>query len=142
MGAVIGEQTDLAIAVSESDQLFAEQENAYGIGIGRRHFRRHQRRDPVLAHEVAHRRTGSDSGDQLVFFLLQHLFNSPTLWRPWPMRLPKTRMKLLRVKAPVTRWRPPLRKVSYYLYESALVPPRHASGVRRRARDPLPAVHP
>ncbi len=73
MRAGVGEQSDLAVGVAERDELLAEHEHADGIAIGGRQLFAEHGGQPVLAEEVAHRGAESDPGDELVFFLTEHL---------------------------------------------------------------------
>src|SRR5687767_14535156 len=71
MRAGIRHQTDIALAVAEADQLLAEEHYANRVA-GWLHLGGEHRGDPILPHQVAQRRAGSDSGDQLVVFLAEH----------------------------------------------------------------------
>ena len=71
--AVVLEQADLAVGIAEGDELFAEQHDAARVAVRLRQLAREQAWQPVLAHQLAHRRAGADATQQLVFFATQHL---------------------------------------------------------------------
>ena len=70
--AELVEESDAAVRVSKRHQVFAQELDAHGRTIGLRKLRREQRRDPVTAHGVSHRRSGTNAGDELVLFVCQH----------------------------------------------------------------------
>ena len=61
MRAVRAEQADLALRVAEGDQILAEQAHAKRRPVALGEFGGQQRRLPVLAQQVAHRRAGPDA---------------------------------------------------------------------------------
>ena len=66
MRAEFVEETDAALRVAERDEVFAEELDADGRTVGLGQFPREQRGHPVSAHGVAHRRAGTDAGQELV----------------------------------------------------------------------------
>lgn len=80
MWAMIAEEANPPGRVAERDEILPEEADPEGRPIRRRQLRREKGRKPVLAHEVAHRGTRSDAGQQLVIFLAQHrYFPTPRL---------------------------------------------------------------
>ena len=69
MRTVRGDEADDAVRIAKRDQVFAEQAHARGRTVAFGHFFREQRREPVAAEQVAHRRAGSDSGEAFVIGL-------------------------------------------------------------------------
>ena len=66
------QQTDAPFRIAESHEVLAKQSHPHGRPVGLRDLAGEQRRQPISAHGFAHRRSGSDAGDDLVFFLRQH----------------------------------------------------------------------
>src|SRR5262245_57214016 len=56
----------------EQHQIFAQQPDPHGRTIGARDMLRKGRRDPVAAHQRAHRRPWANPGQRLVFMLCKH----------------------------------------------------------------------
>src|SRR4029453_13203904 len=63
------------LRVAIGPQFLPEQLDANGWTIGLRQFPGERGGHPVSAHRLAHRSTGSGSGDQLIFFGAQHRFS-------------------------------------------------------------------
>src|SRR5258708_37103305 len=57
---------------AEGDQVLAHQAHASGFTVVLGYLAGHERWQPVLAHELAHRRTGADSAQKLVVLSRQH----------------------------------------------------------------------
>ncbi len=68
MRAELVDETDPALAVAKPEELFAEQLHPHRLAVGLGQFAGHQRRDPVAAQHLAHRRSWPDAGDQFVVF--------------------------------------------------------------------------
>jgi len=68
MGAELVQEPDPALCVAEGDEVFPEELDADGRTVGRRQLPGEERRDPVPAHGVAHRRVGPDLSQDLVVF--------------------------------------------------------------------------
>src|SRR5205823_1720286 len=85
VGAVVLNQADLARGVAVADQIFAEQPYAQWVAVRPRQFVGADRRQPVLAHEIAHRRAGANPTQVLVLRLAEHADNGrPSCWGvPW-----------------------------------------------------------
>src|SRR5439155_26191721 len=66
------DQADPALSVTKADQVLAEELDVHGRAIGLRQLPREQGRDPAPAHGGPHRRSGTNAGDELVFFVSQH----------------------------------------------------------------------
>ena len=66
--AVLVEQADAALAVAEHDEPLAHQLHAHRRIVGLGDVVRKARRDPVAAHQLAHRRAGPDAGEAVVVF--------------------------------------------------------------------------
>lgn len=84
MRAAMVHHADLARAVAEGDQLLAEQHQAERRAV-RGQFRRHAGRDPVLPHQLAHRRAGAGMDQDLAVALGRH-GRSLLMGRPSPGR--------------------------------------------------------
>ena len=65
MGAAVVHHAHATGRVPERDQLLAEQFQADRVAVGPQ-LRRQRRRDPVLAHQLAHGGAGPDPGEVLV----------------------------------------------------------------------------
>jgi len=72
MRAELVEESDAALRVTKGHQVFTQELDTHGRTIGFRQLRREQRRDPVSAHGVAHRRAGTNACDEFVFLVCQH----------------------------------------------------------------------
>ncbi len=68
MRAELVDEADPARAVAKPDELLAEQLDAHRRAIGLGHFAGQQCRDPIAPQHVAHLRSGTDTGYQLVVF--------------------------------------------------------------------------
>ncbi len=55
------DQADVAVRIAKGDQIFAQQADADRWAVGFGHFRTQERRLPVAAHQIAHRRSRADS---------------------------------------------------------------------------------
>jgi hypothetical protein len=66
MGAVVPKQADVARGVAERDEILAKHAHALGRPIRRGQLGRQERRQPVLAHQLAHRRPPPDAGQQRI----------------------------------------------------------------------------
>src|SRR6185437_3987632 len=71
---------DAARTVAPGDQLFAEQHQAHRLAVGLEVARR-DRRNPVPAHQLAHRRARPDAADEIVIGLRQHGGPLPRLFQ-------------------------------------------------------------
>jgi hypothetical protein len=67
------DDADLAGRGPEADQVLAEQAQAHWRAVGGGHLCGHERRDPVLAHEVAHEGSGTHLSESFVILLAQHV---------------------------------------------------------------------
>ena len=67
MGTIFVDEPDPAGAVAERDEILAQQPDAHRRAIGLGDLARQQGRNPIPPHRLAHRRPGSDPGQQLVF---------------------------------------------------------------------------
>ena len=72
MWAKLVDEADAALAIAKTDELLAEQLHADRWAIRFRQFAGHEGRNPIPPHHVAHRRTRSYPGHQLVLFACQH----------------------------------------------------------------------
>ena len=79
VGAGVVEQPRSPGAVAEGDEVLAQQPDAHRRAIGRGQLVRAHRWNPVLAHEVAHVRTGSDSTEDFVVLNAEHREKPPDL---------------------------------------------------------------
>src|SRR5205085_8308544 len=66
------DQADAAVAVAEGDEVFAEEAHPHRRAVGLGDLARQAGGNPIPPHRIAHRRPGSDAGDQLVFLRWQH----------------------------------------------------------------------
>src|SRR4029077_18544359 len=66
--AVFVEHADASFRVAEHDEILAEQPYALGRTVRLRDFLRQAGRDPVAAHDLAHRGIALDPAEQIVFF--------------------------------------------------------------------------
>ena len=66
--AIFVEHAEAALAVAEHDEILAEQPHLDRRAVGLRHFLRQAGRNPVAAHDLAHRRVAFDAAQQIVFF--------------------------------------------------------------------------
>ena len=76
MGAQLVEDPNPARGVAKRDQLLAEQLEAQGRAVGLGQLPGKERRHPVAAHHLAHRRAGAGPREELVLFLCQHVVAS------------------------------------------------------------------
>ena len=76
MGAEFVHQAEPALRVAKRDQPLAEQLHPHRRTVRPRQFLRHQRRDPVAAKQLAHRRAGAGAAHIFVLFVRDH-FGSP-----------------------------------------------------------------
>ena len=67
MGADVVNEADPALRVAEGDEVFAQQTYAERGTVLLGQVRGLQDGNPVLPHEAAHRRSGADAGEELVF---------------------------------------------------------------------------
>ena len=81
MGAIFIEDADAALAVAENDEVLAEQPHLDRRAVGLGDFLGQARRDPVAAHDLAHRRIAFDAAQQFVFFGGHH--RGVSLRRDW-----------------------------------------------------------
>ena len=65
MRAFLIHNADAARGIAEGDQLLAEQFEPQRRPV-RRQFRRYERRDPVLPHELTHRRSRTNLGQDVI----------------------------------------------------------------------------
>ena len=72
--AVLGEQAHVAVGVAEGDEVLAQQADALHGAVALRQVAGRQKRDPELADEGAHRRSGPDSRQHLIVVGRQHAF--------------------------------------------------------------------
>ena len=72
MRAVLVEHAELAVAVAEDDQVFAHEPRLHRRAVLLRDFLRQADRQPVAAHDAAHRRRAFDAAEELVLVLGQH----------------------------------------------------------------------
>jgi hypothetical protein len=68
VGAALVHETDAALAVAPSDQILAEQSHRHRRAVVLDEFLAQKRREPVATQRNAHRCSGVDGGEQLVFF--------------------------------------------------------------------------
>jgi len=72
VGAIFFDHANAAIGRPERDQVFAKQAHADGRTVVFRQFPGQQRRHPIAAQGLAHRRAGADPGDAFIVFAAQH----------------------------------------------------------------------
>src|SRR5215471_15940987 len=72
MRAAIGDQAHLAGGNAESDEALTQQAYAQGWTVWRRQLVCTGGWNPVLAHEITHRRPGTDATQQLIVLFAQH----------------------------------------------------------------------
>jgi hypothetical protein len=70
--AVLVEHADAPLAVAEHHEILAEQAHLDRCAIRFGHFLGQARRDPVAAHDLAHRRVAFDAAQQIVFLRRHH----------------------------------------------------------------------
>ena len=68
MRAVFVEHAEPALRVAEHHEALAEQLDAHRRAVGLGDLFGQARRDPVAAHDLAHRRVALDAAQQIVFF--------------------------------------------------------------------------
>jgi hypothetical protein len=73
VGAVLGEHAELAVRIAEYHQVLADQARFHRGAVFFRHFVRQAHRQPVAAHDAAHRRIAFDAAEELVLFRGQHV---------------------------------------------------------------------
>jgi len=61
MRAIFVEHAELAFAVTEDDQVFAQEPRAHRLAVRLRDFFREARGNPVATHELPHRRVAFDA---------------------------------------------------------------------------------
>src|SRR5262249_24968809 len=69
---VMREQAYASAGVAEGNEPFVQEQHGHGVRVARRKLRRQHGGNPILAHEVAHWRTGSRAANQLVLFAAKH----------------------------------------------------------------------
>src|SRR5437764_3718840 len=94
MRAEFVDQADPAVAVAERDEILAEQLDADLRTVRLGDIRRQASGVPIPPHRLAHRRPGSDAGDQFVFLRWQH--RRFLLAGSWRARLGSSRPSRLR----------------------------------------------
>src|SRR5581483_2832101 len=72
MQAILAQHAEAPVAVTEGHQVFAEQARAHRRAVARRDLLRHAHRQPVPAHDAAHRRARFDTAKEFVLFASQH----------------------------------------------------------------------
>jgi hypothetical protein len=72
MRAELVDQAIAALAVAEGDETLGQQLDAYRSAVVLGQFLRQQRRHPVAAEQVAHRRARPCLGQEVVLFFSQH----------------------------------------------------------------------
>ena len=72
MRAVVRDQPELAGRDAKGDQVLTQQSQPHRRAVGLRQLARHERGQPVLAHELAHGRPWTDPAQQFVVFRRQH----------------------------------------------------------------------
>ena len=72
MAAEFIDRAETALCIAEHDQVFTQQAHTGRFTIAFGHFFRHAGRNPVLAHNAAHRRGGFDKAQKVVFFPGNH----------------------------------------------------------------------
>jgi hypothetical protein len=70
--AIFVEYADAAFAVAEYNEILAEQAHLDRRAVGLGHFLGQAGRDPVAAHDLAHRRVALDAAQQVVFLGRHH----------------------------------------------------------------------
>src|SRR6185437_11721726 len=76
MRAAMIHDADAASRVAEGDQLFTEEHEAHRVAIGDE-LTGFERRQPIMAHEIAHRRARTDSAQDLGILQRRHGGGSP-----------------------------------------------------------------
>jgi hypothetical protein len=71
MRAAVIHDADATRRIAKADQLLAQQHQADGIAVGLE-LRRQRRRNPILAHELAHRRAGADVHQLIAILVGSH----------------------------------------------------------------------
>ena len=82
MRAELVDHADLAVGGAEGDEVLAQEPHADRRAIRLRQLPRQQRRNPIAAHGLAHRRPGADPGQTLVLFARQHGLPPSSAERP------------------------------------------------------------
>ena len=72
MRARLGEDADVALRVAEDDEVLAEQAETLRVAVGATELLDGHDREPVVAHEFAHRRSLAHLGQHLVVCRAQH----------------------------------------------------------------------
>ncbi len=70
--AAFGEHAEPSLGIAEDDEVFAQHARADGRTIGRGDLFRQAGRQPMAAHDLAHRRSAFDAGEQIVVFPGDH----------------------------------------------------------------------
>jgi ATP-dependent exoDNAse (exonuclease V) beta subunit len=65
------DQTDITITVAKRDKVFAKQAHADRLAVGL-YLLGHERRNPVMAHQLSHWGIALNFADKPVFFLSNH----------------------------------------------------------------------
>src|SRR5712691_8292222 len=83
MRAVVVDEADLTAGRSEADQVFAEESHAERCSVRLGELVGADGRQPVLPHEIAHRRARADTTQVLVVRLAQHtgILTALARWR-------------------------------------------------------------
>ena len=86
-------KADVAVAVTECDQVFAQQAHAQRLAIALRHFAGHAGGNPISAKQSTAGRAGADACDSFIVFGLEHceppcIFCRSRLDRPVGARAP------------------------------------------------------
>ena len=71
-GQLFASRPDLTIGVAERDQVFAQQTHAQRVASGLRQLLDCSTGNPVLAHQLAHRRARTDATTSWFVFLVEH----------------------------------------------------------------------
>jgi hypothetical protein len=70
--AMLAERAEAAGAVAKDDELLAEKAKAHGRAVALGHLFRHAGREPVPAHDLAHRPIALDAAQEIVLLVCQH----------------------------------------------------------------------
>src|SRR5581483_10217546 len=84
--AMVLYQPHLAARITKSDELLTQNERPHWLAVWRRQLAGQQHRQPVLAHQLAHRRAGPDARNQLVVFSAQHSYFAPAMASMYSLR--------------------------------------------------------
>ena len=72
MRAKLIENADATFRVAEDNEIFAKQANFQRIAIGLGHFFNQAGRQPMAAHDLAHRRIALDTAQEIIFLFREH----------------------------------------------------------------------